>query len=646
MVWEKIFEVIDESIFLTDSDFHILVTNSATASLLGIPKEKIIGETFYRLFHQSDKPVPNCSFKQMLKSKKSESLEFYAENLGRYLRVEVYPIFDKKGEIELAVHKVKDITAEKELENLLRLERDKLQKIQDNINFGISIIGQGMKILDMNRQMKEWFPKIDLASQPICYQSFNDPPRKKICSYCPTIKTFKDGKVYSAITKTPTGKTIRFFEVTTTPLKDERGNVVSVIELVQDITKRKEDEEKLHHYLEVERVISKISSEFIQLQEIDLGIKRALSYLGKLFDADLCYFFQFKEDSKQLHNTHLWTSHREKKEKKKIPPIKLENFPWLVSKLQRKENIVISDTKKLPLEAFWGKKMIKSLNVKAFLATPLYLNDKLYGFIGLATTKKVRSWTKEDIDCLRTVGEIIVSSISRRKVEKELRATLKALKIERNKIRELTKNIIKTRERERLMLAADIHDDLIQSLVATTYFLQSLDLSQLNQKTLSRRNRLIEILQSSIRQGRDLLTQLEPVRQPDFGLVEAIKKIVNLHFASSKIKFNFEFPQKIPSLNKEMEINLFRIIQEALINILKHSKASQVWIKFFTNKDKLKLEIRDDGIGFDKKVIRKAPGHYGLLAMEERASIIGGKITIESQSGKGTKIKLDIPIKV
>ena len=98
-----------------------------------------------------------------------------------------------------------DLSERKEVEQTLRSTEEKTHQILENINIGVSLIGPGMEILELNRQMRNWFPNIDIDAKPICYQVYNDPPRQAPCEYCPTIQTFRDGSIHESITQTPHG---------------------------------------------------------------------------------------------------------------------------------------------------------------------------------------------------------------------------------------------------------------------------------------------------------------------------------------------------------------------------------------------------------------------------------------------------------
>ncbi len=120
---------------------------------------------------------------------------------------------------------------------------ERVENLVDNVAIGVSLISPKMEILWLNKTLKEWFPSIDVSKKPFCYRSFYSPPKEEICDYCPAIKAFEDGEVRSSETSVCADG--NFYLVTAAPLKNEKGDITTVIETVQNITERKKAEDRL-----------------------------------------------------------------------------------------------------------------------------------------------------------------------------------------------------------------------------------------------------------------------------------------------------------------------------------------------------------------------------------------------------------------
>ena len=106
----------------------------------------------------------------------------------------------------------------------------------DDFGVGVSVISPDMEILALNKVMKKWFPEVEVSKKPICYSSFNKPPKNTPCTYCPTVQTLKDGKTHEAISETPRGDKKVNFRIVSSPVKDKNGKIIAAIEVVEDVT--------------------------------------------------------------------------------------------------------------------------------------------------------------------------------------------------------------------------------------------------------------------------------------------------------------------------------------------------------------------------------------------------------------------------
>jgi len=198
-----------------------------------------------------------------------------------------------------------------------------------------------------------------------------------------------------------------------------------------------------------------------------------------------------------------------------------------------------------------------------------------------------------------------------------------------------------TEERQRL--ARELHDAVSQQLFAIS--MTATALSRTLDKDLVKAERQVALIEemASVAQSemRALLLHLRPVHLEGKRLTEGIRELVDELRAKVPIDIVLEVDEEV-RLNKGVEDHLFRIVQEALSNTLRHSKADRMEIRLKSRRDSVRLYMRDNGVGFDMSV--KKQTSYGLVSMQERVNEIGGSLSIVSAPGKGTRIDIRIPI--
>ncbi len=216
-------------------------------------------------------------------------------------------------------------------------------------------------------------------------------------------------------------------------------------------------------------------------------------------------------------------------------------------------------------------------------------------------------------------------------------------KLMEEQVRALPQRIIQTQEAECNRIARDIHDDLGQSLATLKMLIQSAGLVefQKNKKIGSQQKKIIEYLNTIIEKSRSLATRLRPSTLEVLGLTTALKMMFSEIKQSNKLKINFRHSSLEGLCFKAEAINVFRIIQEALANVLKHAEASCIQVRIVKAKGNLKISIIDNGRGFVRN--GKSAG-LGLVTMQERARLLGGTVEIHSKRNQGTTILVDIPI--
>lgn len=200
--------------------------------------------------------------------------------------------------------------------------------------------------------------------------------------------------------------------------------------------------------------------------------------------------------------------------------------------------------------------------------------------------------------------------------------------------------IFDAQEKERQRLARDLHDSLGQQLSAIKFFINASDGTNpnLDQQELMLRSR--QALDDVINDMRNICFNLMPQTLAEFGLKKAIQEICRKVQMNNAVKCKLSFDEPFPSLSREAEIDLYRVIQEFIGNALKHGHATQINISFAANKTNCKIILKDNGKGFDPENIRKG---MGLQNVRSRVKSHGGDAQIHSEKGKGTRYVLTLP---
>jgi PAS domain S-box-containing protein len=225
----------------------------------------------------------------------------------------------------------------------------------------------------------------------------------------------------------------------------------------------------------------------------------------------------------------------------------------------------------------------------------------------------------------------------------EYRKTTLALQQKQQELELLAGRLIEAQEEERTRVARELHDDLTQRLAAVAIEagrLQNLAVAD----PQAWRDGLENIKQQMARLSTDihgLSRRLHPSSLDDLGLVAALESECRSFFERGGPPVELQVTN-LPVLDKDVELALYRIAQEALRNIGKHAQATQVWLTLEGGGDGVSLTIRDDGTGFERSEAHRGPG-LGLASMEERARLLGGEFSIASAPGQGTSLQVKMP---
>jgi two-component system NarL family sensor kinase len=210
---------------------------------------------------------------------------------------------------------------------------------------------------------------------------------------------------------------------------------------------------------------------------------------------------------------------------------------------------------------------------------------------------------------------------------------------------ELSRSIINAQERERQRVARDLHDSVNQLLASAKYRLGSISVHQANEGIHENLHQVRDLVERAITEVRAISRNLRPSELDDLGLMAALRSLTHEFQKRTGIRsqFSSETAACPPHMPKEVEMTVYRIAQEALNNVEKHSRAHRMSMSMGCAGTHVLLTIRDNGKGFTPQFASSKKSGWGLENMAERASLLGGRLEIISSLKKGTRVSVRIP---
>jgi len=211
----------------------------------------------------------------------------------------------------------------------------------------------------------------------------------------------------------------------------------------------------------------------------------------------------------------------------------------------------------------------------------------------------------------------------------------------------LLHRVLQAQEEERRRVARELHDEAGQLMTSLLVGLRSIDDAKGLTQVKQHAKRLRKITSDTITELSRMARGLHSGILEDLGLEEALRKVVDDYAAAHKVQVKFDFGKPdFATQENSFQLGVFRIVQEALTNIARHSRAKGVTIKFAWNKAELILSIEDDGQGFETADVTRHPSrHLGIEVMRQRATMLGGTLEIDSRLERGTRILVKVPLR-
>jgi len=236
----------------------------------------------------------------------------------------------------------------------------------------------------------------------------------------------------------------------------------------------------------------------------------------------------------------------------------------------------------------------------------------------------------------------IVGSFYILRLERQGRQRYRVLADNRRELEKLSARLLDVQEQERRSISRELHDEVGQSLEALLVDLGRLStlVPPVDQAIREQITRVKSLAENSVKTVRDIALLLRPSMLDDLGLIPALEWQAREISRRSDMEVEVHSEMVSEKLPDETKICVYRLVQEALNNAATHAAAKNARVSVVQTPEKLRVEIIDDGLGFDSRRVRG----MGLLGMEERVKRLGGTLSIESRAGQGTSVKAELPL--
>ncbi len=411
------------------------------------------------------------------------------------------------------------------------------------------------------------------------------------------------------------------------------GRPVGVTAIARDITERRRAEAELHAREEKQAAVADLGQSALETADLDALFADATHWVARTLGIEYGSILELSEDGNVLRSRAGigWRPGIVGREGVGSGSQSQAGYALLAS-----EPVVCEDLSQE--RRFSVPRVLRDHGVVAGVSVIIHGRDRPFGVLSVFSAER-HPFKQDDIHFLQSVANVLAAAVARKRLEDE--------RAQHDK--ELAARVLQAQEDERKRIARELHDETAQTL---SILLTNLDLLERHipagdPHVAGGFERVMALAKRALDETRALSHDLRPAILDDAGLVAAIEWIAREYERSYGGTVRVISEMDPPELlSPEQEVAILRIAQEALTNAGKHTRAVHVQVALTIDRGRVILTVRDDGRGFNPREVPgpSRGGRLGLYGMNERASLLGGALRIKSRPGKGTEVRLDLPI--
>jgi PAS domain S-box-containing protein len=431
-------------------------------------------------------------------------------------------------------------------------------------------------------------------------------------------------------------------EGTSMALRREDGQITGYVTVNRNITERKQAEAKIRQHTARMEVLAEISQSLTEAGlDVQAVLETIVQYTAEVI-GDASRITLLSADEQWFQPVAL---HHPKPEIKALldsiypfTPISA-SAKWMGHILRTGQPLLIPILTQEQLRQSLQPEylpLFEQVGLHSVLIVPLRLEGRVIGSLGLTRDQPGHPYTLNDQVFLQDLADRTALTIQNAQLFEQVQSA-------RERLQTLSHQLVELQEAERRHIGRELHDEVGQLLTGLKLVLEMIARRPADQfrTSLAEAQTLVNDLMAQVR---TMSFMLRPAMLDDLGLLPALLWQFEKYTAQFRVQVKFEHSGLDQRFQLEVETTAYRLVQEALTNVARHAGVSQVTVRLWLTPERLMLQIEDEGRGFDMEAALTSNASTGLSGMRERVMLLGGRLTMESTAGVGTRLVAELPL--
>ncbi|MEX2117367.1 MAG: PAS domain S-box protein [Bacteroidota bacterium] len=630
----RVLEAAADLVCVINGEGYLTFANGFFRQVLGIPSERPLGA-----IHAKDFVVEVDRVDEM-RAEKQHGREpvvvelHYRSSGGKQFPVSVSVTrMVEKGASAGLVFIARDISERQELARLVEESRAKYREIVEGSLDGMVVIQDGRLVFVNESAVRIFGYSSAEEMQSIRFEETVAPESRSL--FPKDLLSAEVGEnIYRNFEMKGLTRSGKFIDLEINARLISWNRKPAVQSSLRDITERKALEREQALWFWEQESLMTIDRQLVAMVDLTKLLNAVTNHARAFTRADYSGVILINED----RQTYAWRGIRGNVQPVPTDFLPLKELPQ--SLMEQKSPILFYDVDTETGLSVRNFPALENENLVIIAGFPFHIKEDLEGVL-LVGFRKEHDFSDRETRLMTSLAEKSAIAIANAELYENLRQREQELE-------RLSSARAAAQEDERRRIARELHDGLGQMLTAAKFNVEILeDTPGLGEAEKKRFDEIKGLLDNVMTEARDISYNLMPSVLEDFGLSPALQLLCETFGNRVNVKVSYQSHGINGRFDRALEVNLYRIAQEGLTNIVKHAEAGSIEVQLLGNDQGVRMSIEDDGKGFSPSMPRtlSSAGGMGILSMRERAAVFGGTLTIESTPGKGTTILVDIPKK-